>query len=90
MSNKKEKIFNKHFFKLLIIFLIIIISTMSFISFVEEAIENNRKAVEDYKNGKENALNFLVGQVMRATRGKANPREISEIIKEMIDKEESL
>ncbi|MDP3052012.1 MAG: Asp-tRNA(Asn)/Glu-tRNA(Gln) amidotransferase subunit GatB, partial [bacterium] len=45
--------------------------------FIEEAvkkiIETNPKAVSDYKNGKEESLQFLIGQVIRETRGKANP-----------------
>jgi len=39
----------------------------------KEVIAQNQKAVEDFKKGKENALQFLVGQVMAKTRGKANP-----------------
>jgi len=49
-----------------------------------EAIENNPKAVEDYYMGKEKALNFLVGQVMRATRGRADPGEAAKIMKEIL------
>ena len=52
---------------------------------VEQAIEENPNAVTDYKNGKENAVNFLVGQVMRLTRGKANAGETNKIIKDKLD-----
>ena len=52
---------------------------------VDQAIEENPKAVADYKNGQENAVNFLVGQVMRLTRGKANAGETNKIIKEKLD-----
>ena len=57
--------------------------------FIEEAvkkiIETNPKAVSDYKNGKEEALQFLIGQVMRETRGKANPDALKEtLIKKFI------
>ncbi len=52
---------------------------------VEQAIEENPKAVTDYKNGQENAVNFLVGQVMRLTRGKANAGETNKIIKDKLD-----
>ena len=38
-----------------------------------------------YKNGKENAVNFLVGQVMRLTRGKANAGETNKMIKDKLD-----
>jgi len=53
---------------------------------VEEAIKNNQKAVEDYLNGKKEALNFLMGQVMRLTRGRADPKRVVELLKEKLDK----
>lgn len=46
----------------------------------DEVISNNEKSVTDYKNGKTNALGFLVGQCMKASKGKANPKMMSEII----------
>jgi aspartyl-tRNA(Asn)/glutamyl-tRNA(Gln) amidotransferase subunit B len=52
---------------------------------INQAIEENPKAVEDYKAGKENAVNFLVGQVMRLTRGKANAGETNKSIREKLD-----
>jgi len=48
--------------------------------FIDEAIKNNPKSVEDYKKGKENALQFLVGQTMKASKGKANPGEVMQIL----------
>jgi aspartyl-tRNA(Asn)/glutamyl-tRNA(Gln) amidotransferase subunit B len=51
---------------------------------VAKVIEENPKAVEDYKCGKKNALAFLIGQTMRATKGKANPKILTEILKEKI------
>ncbi len=50
-------------------------------SAVKKAIESNREAVEDYHNGKEEALNYLAGQVMRITEGKADAREVMKILK---------
>ncbi|HFC76800.1 MAG TPA: hypothetical protein ENJ27_01070 [Candidatus Moranbacteria bacterium] len=47
-------------------------------------IENNPQSVEDYKGGKENALKFLMGQVMKETKGKVNPQIAMEIIKKKI------
>ncbi len=47
---------------------------------VDTAIENNPRSVEDYKNGKEKALKYLVGQVMKESRGKANPQMVNEIL----------
>ncbi|MEM2403158.1 MAG: Asp-tRNA(Asn)/Glu-tRNA(Gln) amidotransferase GatCAB subunit B, partial [Archaeoglobaceae archaeon] len=48
--------------------------------FCREAIEENPKAVQDYYSGKKQALNFLVGQVMKKTRGRADPEETAKIL----------
>jgi len=48
-------------------------------SIARKVMENNPKSVEDYKNGKSKALGFLVGQVMKETKGKANPQLVNEI-----------
>ena len=48
--------------------------------FVNQAIEANPKAVQEYKDGADNALNFLVGQVMRFSKGKANPQAAREAL----------
>jgi aspartyl-tRNA(Asn)/glutamyl-tRNA(Gln) amidotransferase subunit B len=53
---------------------------------LDDVIGANAKPVEDYKNGKEAALTFLVGQVMKATRGKANPKIVNEMLKERMGK----
>ena len=50
----------------------------------EEAIKENPKAVDDYKKGEEKALNFLIGQVMRKSKGKADADEVKRIVKEII------
>jgi len=50
----------------------------------QRAIEENPEAVSDYHEGKSAALNFLVGQVMRFTRGKAEPGHAVEILKEIL------
>jgi aspartyl-tRNA(Asn)/glutamyl-tRNA(Gln) amidotransferase subunit B len=47
---------------------------------IKEVISNNTKAVNDYKGGKETTLGFLVGQVMQATKGTANPNEVRDIL----------
>ena len=52
--------------------------------YCKEAIAENPKAVEDYKSGNENSFNFIVGQVMRKTKGKATPKEVNEILKRLI------
>lgn len=51
---------------------------------VEEIISANPQAVEDYRNGKEKAFASLVGQTMRATKGKANPGIVNKILKELL------
>ena len=52
---------------------------------VGEAVAHNPKAVADYLGGKETAMRFLVGQVMRITRGKANPKLANELVKEKLE-----
>ncbi|MFP4111618.1 MAG: Asp-tRNA(Asn)/Glu-tRNA(Gln) amidotransferase subunit GatB [Candidatus Woesearchaeota archaeon] len=52
--------------------------------FCKEAIDENPNAITDYKNGKENALNFLMGQVMRKSRGKASPNTVIPLLKKLI------
>jgi len=51
---------------------------------VESVIESNAKSVEDYKAGKQNALQFLVGQIMKETQGKANPAIVMELLKKKL------
>lgn len=51
---------------------------------LEKIISDNASVVEDYKNGKEAALQFLMGQVMKETRGSANPKKVMEMIKDLI------
>lgn len=52
---------------------------------VEEVIENNPKSVEDYRNGKKKAIGFLVGQAMKATKGKADPGIVNQILQELLN-----
>ena len=48
---------------------------------VDEVLANNAKAVEQFKAGNEKALNAIVGQVMKASKGKANPAQVQELMK---------
>jgi len=48
---------------------------------VDEVLANNPKQVEDYRAGKDKAFNSLVGQVMKATQGKANPVQVNEVLR---------
>ncbi len=51
---------------------------------IKEVINKNPKPVEDYKKGKENALQFLVGKVMAQTKGKASPGLVNQILKQLL------
>lgn len=53
-------------------------------SAIEEVIAANPQSVEDYRNGKEKAIGFLVGQTMKAMKGKADPGMINKILKELL------
>ena len=48
---------------------------------VDDVIKANQKSVEEYKAGKEKALNALFGQVMKASNKTANPAQVTEILK---------
>lgn len=50
----------------------------------EEVIKNNPKAVDEYKSGKAQSFNFLIGQCMRALRGKAPASEVTAVLKEIL------
>jgi aspartyl-tRNA(Asn)/glutamyl-tRNA(Gln) amidotransferase subunit B len=53
-------------------------------AFVTEVLAANPKMVEEYRAGKEKALNALVGQVMKRTAGKANPQSVTDLLKAQI------
>lgn len=55
---------------------------------IGDVVAANPQAVADYRAGKKGALNFLVGQVMKETRGRADPRELGRVVAEYIDKGE--
>ena len=48
---------------------------------VDEVVANNAKSVAEFRAGREKAFNALVGQVMKATRGKANPQQVNELLR---------
>ena len=52
---------------------------------VVKVLENNPQSVEDLRNGKEKAIGFLVGQVMKESKGKANPQLVNKLIKEKMN-----
>ena len=51
---------------------------------IEEIIAVNPQSVEDYHNGKDRAIGFLVGQTMKAMKGKADPAMVNQILKELL------
>ena len=51
---------------------------------VDEVLAANAKSVDEYRAGKEKAFNALVGQVMKASQGKANPAQVNELLKKKL------
>ena len=54
-------------------------------SAIQEAIDSNPKPVSEFLEGKETAIRFLVGQVMKITRGKANPQLANDLLKDKLE-----
>ena len=55
------------------------------VELVKQVLSENQKSVEDYKKGKTNALGYLVGQCMKASKGKGNPQIINKILRDMLN-----
>ena len=53
---------------------------------IREILDNNEQSVEDFKNGKDRAKGFLVGQVMKETRGQANPGVVNKLLNQELNK----
>ena len=53
---------------------------------VEDVVNNNPQSIVDYKAGKDRALGFLVGQVMKQSKGKANPGMVNKLLLEILNK----
>ncbi|MGP4066377.1 Asp-tRNA(Asn)/Glu-tRNA(Gln) amidotransferase subunit GatB [Oceanobacillus sp. M65] len=53
---------------------------------ISSVLADNEQSIIDYKNGKDKAVKFLVGQVMKATKGQANPPMVNKILQEELDK----
>lgn len=56
------------------------------ISIINNVVENNSQSVEDYRNGNERAIKFLMGQIMKETKGNANPQMVTEKLIEILKK----
>ncbi len=65
--------------------LVQIADTDTLSSLITQVIEENPKVVEDYRQGKDKALGFLVGQVMKASKGKANPQLVNKMLQDILN-----
>ena len=52
---------------------------------IREIVKANPQSVADYKGGKQKAIGFLVGQTMKAMKGKADPGTVNKILKQVLD-----
>jgi len=52
---------------------------------IREVLDNNPKQIEQYRGGQQKLFGFFVGQVMKATQGKANPKQVNELLRKMLD-----
>lgn len=63
------------------------ISDSSFlVNLVDEVLNENPQSIEDFKAGKDRALGFLMGQIMKKSKGKANPQQVNSMLKEELEK----
>jgi aspartyl-tRNA(Asn)/glutamyl-tRNA(Gln) amidotransferase subunit B len=53
---------------------------------VDEVLAKNAKQADDYRAGKDKAFNSLVGQVMKASQGKANPAQVNELLRKKLSR----
>lgn len=53
---------------------------------VQDVLDQNPQSIEDYKAGKDRAIKFMMGQVMKLSKGKANPQTVNALLKEELDK----
>ncbi|MDI6602786.1 MAG: Asp-tRNA(Asn)/Glu-tRNA(Gln) amidotransferase subunit GatB [Patescibacteria group bacterium] len=66
--------------------LVLITNAAEIEKIIKEVISQNQKAVEDFKKGKENAFQYLIGQIMAKTKGKASPQLVNKLLKQTLDK----
>ena len=55
-------------------------------SMIDEVIANSPEQLEQYRSGKDRLFGFFVGQVMKASQGKANPKQVNDILKSKLEK----
>ena len=66
--------------------MVVVTDTGAIAGFVKQVIKGNPKAVADYKSGKTNVVGWLMGQVMKLSGGKANPKAATELLKAELEK----
>jgi aspartyl-tRNA(Asn)/glutamyl-tRNA(Gln) amidotransferase subunit B len=64
--------------------LIQITDTDTVLEVINQILRENAKVVEEYKKGKEKSFTFLVGQVMKLTKGRADPKLVNELLKKAL------
>ncbi|RKZ99956.1 MAG: Asp-tRNA(Asn)/Glu-tRNA(Gln) amidotransferase GatCAB subunit B [Gammaproteobacteria bacterium] len=52
---------------------------------IKDVLDNNPKQIEQYRGGQQKLFGFFVGQVMKATQGKANPKQVNELLRKLLD-----
>ncbi|WP_125708502.1 Asp-tRNA(Asn)/Glu-tRNA(Gln) amidotransferase subunit GatB [Companilactobacillus zhongbaensis] len=52
---------------------------------IVDVLDNNQQSIDDFKNGKDRAVGFLIGQIMKKTRGQANPKVVNKILMEELN-----
>jgi len=67
--------------------LVQITDTSALEKIIDEIIANNQSQVQQYISGKETVIGFLVGQVMKVSQGKANPKAVNELLKQKLDEQ---
>ena len=60
--------------------------TGELLAMIQSVLDANPQSIADFKNGKDRAVGFLVGQVMKASKGQANPAMTNQLIKEELKK----
>jgi aspartyl-tRNA(Asn)/glutamyl-tRNA(Gln) amidotransferase subunit B len=58
----------------------------SILSYIQTVIESNPEEIERYKNGEKQLVGFLMGQLMKASKGKADPKAANQLMRETLDK----
>jgi aspartyl-tRNA(Asn)/glutamyl-tRNA(Gln) amidotransferase subunit B len=51
---------------------------------IDEVLKDNQVMVDEYRSGKDKAFNALVGQIMKASKGKANPGQVNDLLKKKL------